>query len=196
MVSGHTCALTRLNINLVTAAAAQADLEEAESGTQGTSVDCMKLSFEKELNLNLYRHWTVYDSLCHTLYTASKFKIWTLKGKQRLSEFLAELGLPLVQCKQKFSTMDLELRSNIVSLFEEKVEKWGLDDITYGSYVANYGFRNKFCAADVAYACMAVMEQHLETSSSGLVTNSIIFETISVKGGSSMTLYKKQKLSY
>ena len=65
----------RLNINLVTAAAAQADLEEAESGTQGTSVDCMKLSFEKELNLNLYRHWTVYDSLCHTLYTASKFKI-------------------------------------------------------------------------------------------------------------------------
>ena len=70
----------------------------------------MKLSFEKELNLNLYRHWTVYDSLCHTLYTASKFKIWTLKGKQRLSEFLAELGLPLVQCRQKFSTMDLELR--------------------------------------------------------------------------------------
>lgn len=55
-------------------------------------------------------------------------------------------------------------RSNILSLFEEKSEKWGLDDITYGSYVANYGFRSKFCAADVAYACMAVMEQHLEST--------------------------------
>jgi len=153
--------VSRLNINLM--AAQNPDAEEADGGAQGTSVDCMKLSFEKELNLNLYRHWTIYDSLCHTLYTASKFKIWTLKGKQRLSEFLAELGLPLVQCKQKFATMDLELRSNILASFEEKSEKWGLDDITYGSYVAHYGFRNKFCAADVAYACLAVMEQHLET---------------------------------
>ena len=55
-------------------------------------------------------------------------------------------------------------RSNILSLFEEKCEKWNLEEITYGSYVANYGFRNKFCAADVAYACLAVMEQHLETA--------------------------------
>ena len=58
-------------------------------------------------------------------------------------------------------------RSNILSLFEEKCEKWNLEEITYGSYVANYGFRNKFCAADVAYACLAVMEQHLETAGGG-----------------------------
>ena len=54
-----------------------------------------------------------------------------------------------------------------MALFEEKSEKWGLEDITYGSYVANYGFRNKFCAADVAYASLAVMEQHLESAGDG-----------------------------
>jgi len=162
--------VSRLNINLLAAAAADGeggdgggDGAAPQGGTQGTSVDCMKLSFEKELNLNLYRHWTVYDSLCHSMYTASKFKIWTLKGRQRLSEFLAELGLPLVQCKQKFSTMDLDLRSQILQLFEEKADKYGLEDITYGSYVANYGYRNKFCAGDAVYASLATMEQHTES---------------------------------
>jgi cell division control protein 45 len=53
--------------------------------------------FLQELNLNLYRHWSLYESLRHTIYTAAKFRIWLNKGKQRLSEFLAELGLPLVR---------------------------------------------------------------------------------------------------
>jgi cell division control protein 45 len=52
--------------------------------------------YSQELNLNLYRHWSLYESLSHTVYTAAKFRIWLNKGKQRLSEFLAELGLPLV----------------------------------------------------------------------------------------------------
>ena len=132
-----------------------------DGGSEQTqSVDCMKLSFEKELNLNLYRHWSIYESLCHTMYTASKFKIWTLKGKQRLSEFLVEVGLPLAQCKQRFSTMDLKLRNDIVQVFEEKADKYGLDEVTYGSFVSNYGYRNKYCAADAVYATVAIMEQN------------------------------------
>ena len=118
----------------------------------------MKLSFDKELNLNLYRHWSIYESLEHTVYTAKKFKIWTMKGYQKLSEFLAELGLPLVQCKQKFSTMDLGLRNEVQSMFEEKVEKYGLEDITYNSFTAAFGFRHKFCAADIVYAIIALLE--------------------------------------
>ena len=118
----------------------------------------MKLSFDKELNLNLYRHWSIYESLKHTVYTAKKFKIWTMKGNQKLSEFLAELGLPLSQCKQKFSTMDLGLRNEVQSMFEEKVEKYGLDDITYNSFTAAFGFRHKFCAADYVYAITALLE--------------------------------------
>lgn len=123
------------------------------------AVGCMKLAFDKELNLNLYRHWSIYQSLLHTVYTAAKFKIWTLKGKQKLSEFLAELGLPLAQCKQKFSTMDLGLRTEVRDLFGEKADKYGLEDITYGSFMASFGFRHRFCAADVVYASLATMEQ-------------------------------------
>lgn len=122
------------------------------------AVNCLKVAFDKELNLVLYRHWTIYDSLIHSLYTAAKFKIWTLKGKQRLSEFLAELGLPLVQCKQSFATMDLSLRNDIVSMFEKMSEKYKLDQITSGTFHASFGFRNKFNAQDVVYAVLALME--------------------------------------
>eukprot|EP00094_Tigriopus_californicus_P000040 TCALIF_00040-PA protein Name:"Similar to CDC45 Cell division control protein 45 homolog (Homo sapiens)" AED:0.07 eAED:0.08 QI:0/0.16/0/0.85/1/1/7/0/2542 len=125
------------------------------------AVNCLKVAFDKELNLVLYRHWTIYESLIHSLYTAAKFKIWTLKGKQRLSEFLAELGLPLVQCKQSFATMDLSLRNDIVSMFEKMAEKYKLDQITSGTFHASFGFRNKFNAQDVVYAVLALME-HVE----------------------------------
>ena len=100
------------------------------------------------------------DSLKHTIYTAAQFKIWTERGKQKLSEFFAELGLPLAQIAGTFSTMDLDLRNQIVKLFEEKSEKYRLDDITYGSFNATFGFRHKFCAADIVYSTLALMEQN------------------------------------
>ena len=112
-----------------------------------------------------YRHWSISDSLHHTIYTAAKFKIWTHKGKQKLNEFLAELGLPLVQVKQKFATMDLGFRTEVRSMFEEKTEKYSLEDITYNSFVASFGFRHKFCAADVVFAVLALLEQLQESVS-------------------------------
>ena len=130
----------------------------SDQGDTTRAVGCMKLSFDKELNLNLYRHWSIYESLLQTVYTAAKFKIWTLKGKQKLSEFLAELGLPLNQAKQKFATMDLGLRNDVRAMFEEKADKYGLEDITYQSFTAAFGFRHKFCASDVVYAIIALLE--------------------------------------
>ena len=111
----------------------------------------------------LNRHWAILDSLKHTIYTASQFKIWTDRGKQRISEFLAELGLPIAQCEGTFSTMDLDLRNQIVQLFEEKSEKYKLDDITYNSFNATFGYRHKFCAADIVYSTLALLEQTFQT---------------------------------
>ena len=59
--------------------------------------------------------------------------------------------------------MDLDMRNQIVQLFEEKSEKYRLDDITYGSFSASFGFRHKFCAADIVYSTLALMEQNFQT---------------------------------
>ena len=65
--------------------------------------------------------------------------------------------------------MDLGLRTEVATLFEEKSEKYGLEDITYGSFSANFGFRHKFCAADVVYACLSLMEQHQDSNNGKFV---------------------------
>ena len=69
------------------------------------------------------------------------------------------------QVKQKFATMDLGIRTEVRSMFEEKTEKYGLEDITYNSFVASFGFRHKFCAADIVFAVMALLEQLQESVS-------------------------------
>ena len=92
-------------------------------------VNKLKVVFERDLALALYRRWTLYDSLRHSAYTAAKFKLHNIKGVQRLSEFLAESGLPLAQCKQNYETMDLSLRNDICRIVEAKADKYGLEDI-------------------------------------------------------------------
>lgn len=90
-----------------------------------------------------------------------------MKGKQKISEFLAELGLPLAQCKQKFTAMDLLLRNDICSIFESKAEKYNMEDITRGTFTASFGYRNRFSVSDVMYALLARMEATVCLGTSG-----------------------------
>ncbi|XP_071448319.1 cell division control protein 45 homolog [Hetaerina americana] len=134
----------------------------ADANAQNTGV---KITFDKDLRLALYRHWTVEASIKHTMYTACKLKLWSLRGEKRLNELLAEMGLPLVQSRQKFSAMDLVLRKEFQTSLEKVSEKYGLSNIVYASFVLQYGFRSRFCAADVVYAMLALLEGTGKTKS-------------------------------
>lgn len=46
----------------------------------------------EEMRLCLYRHWTLYDSMYHSSYLASRMKLWTERGKRNLSGMLAKMG--------------------------------------------------------------------------------------------------------
>ena len=120
------------------------------------------LQAESELNLSLYRHWSVTNSLKHTPYTASKFKTFSLKGDTKVSEFLADAGLPLQQCQQSYQAMDLILRNDVVPSFVAKAEKYGLDELTYSSFTANFGFRHRYSAADMVHCVQAMVEHRGE----------------------------------
>lgn len=56
-------------------------------------MNSMRINFDNDLMADLYRHWNIYDSLSQSIYSASHFKIWSLKGKSRFQEFLAVMGL-------------------------------------------------------------------------------------------------------
>ncbi|XP_064485952.1 cell division control protein 45 homolog [Ornithodoros turicata] len=130
----------------------------AESSTSTAPMNTVNISFDCELQLLLYRHWSLLESLQYTPYTACKFKLWSLKGQKKLQEFLAEIGLPLSQCRQRYACMDVNLRTNIKEWMSELTEKYGLDRLTFGCFVASCGYRHRFFATDVAHSLSALLE--------------------------------------
>ncbi|XP_073917316.1 cell division control protein 45 homolog isoform X2 [Castor canadensis] len=107
------------------------------------SVDCTRISFEYDLCLALYQHWSLHDSLCNTSYTAARFKLWSVHGQKQLQEFLADMGLPLKQVKQKFQSMDISLKENLREMIEESANKFGsnLDKLYLGLELAKKQLR-------------------------------------------------------
>ncbi|ODN00270.1 Cell division control protein 45, partial [Orchesella cincta] len=103
-----------------------------------------------------------------TPYIVSMLRTWSLEGSRKLHQMLAYLGLPLVEVKQKYMNMSLDLRRQLVEMFssETVVEKYKLPDVIFGSFVAEIGFRPKFNALDVQLSTLAVLEDPDATKSS------------------------------
>lgn len=92
------------------------------------------------------------------MYCACKLKLWTLKGDKKLHELLVEMGLPLLQAKQTYSSMDLVLRKEFHGMISKLAEKYDIPDVVFGSFTFNYGYNNKFSASDYVYASIALLE--------------------------------------
>lgn len=118
----------------------------------------VRITYDKDLRLVLYRHWTVEASLRHSMPTAVALRLWSIRGEQRLKELLAEMGLPLIQSKQRFSAMDLTLRQEFRQMVEKLAGKYNVDRIIGTSFTLQYGYRFKYCASDIVYAMLALME--------------------------------------
>jgi hypothetical protein len=54
--------------------------------------------------------------------------------------------------------MDLVLRQEFHSMIAKLADKYQLHDIVYASFNLQYGFRSRYCAADVVYAMLATLE--------------------------------------
>lgn len=137
----------------------QSHVSRLSSKSSDTSLQTVvKILFENDLHMALYRHWSVHDSMKHSMYSACKLKLWTLRGEKKLHELLVEMGLPLVQANQTFTSMDLVLRKEFYLMVEKHAEKYGIPDIVFGSFTLQYGYRNKYSASDYVYAMIALLE--------------------------------------
>ena len=132
----------------------EVDRQQHQEQQQST----LRITYDKDLLLALYRHWTVEASLRHSVPTAVSLRLWSIRGEQRLKELLAEMGLPLAQSKQRFSAMDLVLRQEFRQMVEKLAGKYKVDTIIGTSFTLQYGYRFKYCASDVVYAMLALME--------------------------------------
>ncbi|KAI8122876.1 hypothetical protein FF38_03760 [Lucilia cuprina] len=123
-----------------------------------SNLSASKIHFENDLHLVLYRHWSVLESMRYSMYVACKLKLWTLRGEKKLHELLVEMGLPLIHARQTFTSMDLELRQEFFSMVERCAEKYGIPDVIYGSFTLQYGYRNRYSAADYVYSMLSILE--------------------------------------
>lgn len=63
----------------------------SSSSSDGASCEG-KIKFEEEFKFILLRHWTLYNSMFHSNYVATKLSVWRDKGKRRLETWLAKMG--------------------------------------------------------------------------------------------------------
>lgn len=134
---------------------------------RGAHVDPMaanlvQISFDQELHLPLYSHWSLMESLRNAPHIFCKFKLWTQKGYRKLQEFLAELGLPLLQCKQQYAAMDISLRNNVKEWMCNAASKYGLENLLFACFTGKCGYRDHFFASDTAYGLLALLESPVE----------------------------------
>lgn len=138
--------------------AATTTTTSGDDGPTGPTTQSLTVTHIRDLSLVLYRHWSFFESLRHTILVSSKFKIWTPKGHNRLLEFLAELGIPLTQAKQKFMSMDVEFKKNILTWVLDLAEKYNLEQIEIDNFIVEKGYKIRFTACDVAFAIRALLE--------------------------------------
>jgi cell division control protein 45 len=121
----------------------------------------------------LIRHWSLYDSMLHSPYLSARLHIWSDTGKRRLHKLLAKMGVSLVQCKQSYTHMDMELKRGLRTKLLKYSEMYGLDDLVPAAdtdgkdrggtkegwgFVRSWGWRATLSAQDVGVVVGAILE--------------------------------------
>jgi len=121
----------------------------------------------------LIRHWSLYDSMLHSPYLSARLKIWSEGGRKRLHKLLAKMGISLVQCKERYTHMDIELRRGLRTKLLKYSELYGLDDLVPAAdtdgkdrggkkegwgFVRSWGWTATLSAEDVGVVVGAILE--------------------------------------
>lgn len=126
-----------------------------------------------DFKLMLYRHWTLYDSLYHCNSLATKLAIWREPGRQKLNEMLAQIGIPLKECKQHYRYMSHAYRTEFRNKMPGIAKSFNLDDLFYTSCIRQYTRKSQFAAADVVYSLTAILENPVSLEEAEIADNSV-----------------------
>lgn len=112
----------------------------------------------------LYRHWSLFDSMCYSSYVSAKMKTWKGLGIYKLQELLAKMGVSLEECKQMYSFMAPESKQHFNNKIKEADIKANYflanPDVTCRSFYRYNSFKNPIAARDVIHAANALVEIH------------------------------------
>lgn len=118
----------------------------------------------------LLRHWSLYDSMLHSPYLASRLHVWNESGVKYLHKLLAKMGVSLTQCKQTYTHMDMDLKKTLRERLLKYAGVYGLDDLVpSGSgrasyeqegwgFIRSWGWKAQLSAVDVGVILGAILD--------------------------------------
>ncbi|KAF9423985.1 hypothetical protein HW555_000694 [Spodoptera exigua] len=117
-----------------------------------------RVTLEKDVNLPLYRVWSLEAALCHAPAFAPALRLHTLAGHARLRQLLADTGIPLQQARQAYRSMDVELRRSLLTSLETAAPKHKLPVPSHTTFLLQRVHSPTIAAIDVVYAIMGLIE--------------------------------------
>ncbi|KAK4503872.1 hypothetical protein PRZ48_004787 [Zasmidium cellare] len=116
----------------------------------------------------LIRHWSLYDSMLHSPYLATRLHVWSDSGKKRMHKLLAKMGVSLNEAGKGYLHMDTELKRTLRKRILKFAEQYNLDGLVPGDngrngmegwgFVRSWGWRGTLSAEDVAIVVGAILE--------------------------------------
>nr|POE62927.1 cell division control protein 45 like [Quercus suber] len=121
----------------------------------------------------LIRHWSLYDSMLHSSYLATRLHVWSDSGRKRLHKLLAKMGISLQEAGKGYIHMDMDLKRSLRQQILKFAEQYNLAGVAPGDdgrsgkqgwgFVRSWGWKATLSAADVAITVDAILEVGTET---------------------------------
>ncbi|KAF8476236.1 CDC45 family [Kalaharituber pfeilii] len=126
--------------------------------TTAASPNDTSIRISPEFRFMLIRHWSLYDSMLHSAYLGSKLRIWSETGRKKLHKLLAKMGFSLVQCKQQYTHMNMDLKRSLREKLEGVAGLYGIDEVVKEGFVRSWGWKACLSATDVAVVVGGILE--------------------------------------
>lgn len=150
--------------------------ESNPSTNSKLSMDCMTIKFDDDIHFHLLRHWSFYESICHTQEMILAFKLWSSRGQSQLKEFLADLGIPKREYEQNYRDMNIKYKMNIKKqILDQRLQDkyhYTTNTISVPTFLLSSGFSLKLSPQDIVHSMMAT----LQTSSSSTTSSSMMID--------------------
>ncbi|KHN82399.1 Cell division control protein 45 -like protein [Toxocara canis] len=114
--------------------------------------DVLRISFDKELIIPMYAHWSLYKSMINDEYFFCRSQLWQQRGDAKMRSLLATLGLTLTECKQMYSALSQERKKEVFDILQKEINS------SFASFTAIARGCNRFNACDFARALCVRLE--------------------------------------
>ncbi|KAJ3086943.1 hypothetical protein HK102_012141, partial [Quaeritorhiza haematococci] len=118
------------------------------AGTITRTADDRTIRCEDEFRLMLLRHWSLYESMFHSSYVATKLGIWKEKGRQNLVNLLVKMGFPLDEARQLYTEMHIDFKKRMNTKLRSVAPKYNMHEIVFPSFVRHFGYKTILSASD------------------------------------------------